>query len=85
MRFPDEPCSCELLAERDAGAKMLARQCDLARDAERDRDASRALLREVAESGYMDIDARLDYVEVQVGRDTWQAVRKAAGMEVGHV
>lgn len=33
------------------------------------------LLREVADSGALDIDARLDYVEVQVDRDTWNRVQ----------
>lgn len=39
------------------------------------------LLREVADCGALDIDARLDYVEVQIDRDTW--LRLAAYRSVG--
>ncbi len=62
---------------------------DLLRQMERElaamtaeRDAARALLRDVARSGFADdSDPRIDWVDVQVDRDTWEAVRKTLTVE----
>lgn len=34
------------------------------------------LLKEVALCGYTDIDPRIDYLEVQIDRDTWEELQK---------
>jgi hypothetical protein len=42
-----------------------------------ERDALRALVCDVADSGVAFEDPRLNYVEVQIDRDTWESIRAA--------
>ena len=42
-------------------------------------DAAEALLLEVAAAGVVLDDPRIGYVEIQIDRETWQAIRAAVG------
>ena len=42
-------------------------------------EAAEAMLLEVAVSGVTLDDPRIDYVEIQIDRETWQAIRAAVG------
>ncbi len=42
---------------------------------------ARALLSEVANSGHADIDSRIDWIEVQVDREVWQALQAYKGRQ----
>ena len=43
---------------------------------ERERDRMRELLREIACSGVTFSDERVGYVEVQIGREVWEELRR---------
>ena len=68
----------ELEQERDAYARYLMEEKDINDELFAENERLRELLAEVGGAGVAFEDERVDYVEIQIDRETWEAIKAVA-------